>query len=159
MSASANLPHTYDLVSIAKAAGSLGAYRYEIDTFIVSDVTQTALDAAIAAYNDVAYQAQRQAMAAFASAIASGCRVVSTANPSLNDTYAIDPTSLATITSIATGIAARSRVPGGGATFVYPQMSSHQFSATDFLNLASALEDYVYNLSNGLPVTQPVTIS
>lgn len=160
MSASADLSLTFNLVGIATAAGSKGAYRYEGSTLIVEDVTQDALDAAISAYDDGTYQAQRAGAAAFAGAVAAGCPVVSTAKPELNGTYAIDAAQQQIITGIATGIAARNRIPGGGATFIYPDVTGtpHNFSASDFLNFASAVEDYVYNLSNGLLVTQPVII-
>ena len=45
-------------------------------------------------------------------------------------------------------LAARNRVPGGGATFRYGDIAGapHDFTSADFLNFADAVEDYVYLL-------------
>jgi hypothetical protein len=91
----------------------------------------------------------------------SGVQIISTGTSSLNGTYAIYNASQQNITAISSGIAAKNRVPGGGSTFNYPDTMGvmHAFSATNFLNFASAIEDYVYNLSQGIIGSQPVTIA
>jgi hypothetical protein len=118
---------------------------------------QTAVDAVYAAHDP----AKPDPAQLFAMAIAAGCRISSAATPALNGTYAIDDAAQQTITGIAAGIAARNRVPGGGATFTYPDMAGtlHAFSAADFLDFATAVEDYVYALSNGQTPAQPVQIA
>ena len=105
----------------------------------------------------------------FQQALAAGVAVTSTGTPSLNAIYTIDQKQDATITGIATGIAARGRVPGGGATFDYPDKayldsdgasgSTHAFTGAQFLNLAAAIEDYVYALSRGQTPTTPLVIA
>jgi hypothetical protein len=124
------------------------------------DTPQAVKDAAAAVYaaHDPAAPDPR---AAFAATLAGGCAIQSTATPALNATYAIDAPAQQTIAGVATGIAARSRVPGGGASFNYPDASGqlHAFTAADFLNLAAAIEDYVYALSNGEAPAQPVVIA
>jgi hypothetical protein len=105
--------------------------------------------------------AVQQGQAAFFAALLAGCQIVSTGTPALNATYRIDQAQQQTIAGIATGIAARNRVPGGGADFNYPDIDGnlHAFTATNFLDFASAVEDYVYALSNGGSPAQPVTIA
>lgn len=53
MPAKTAVPANYDLVSISKAAGSIGDNnrRYEDGFLVVDDVSQEALDAALAAYD------------------------------------------------------------------------------------------------------------
>lgn len=83
-----------------------------------------------------------------ATKLATGIIVTSTATPALNGTYAVDEEAQRFIAGTAAGIAARNRVPGGGATFGYGDMSGvpHNFTSADFLNFADAVEDYVYQL-------------
>jgi hypothetical protein len=121
------------------------------------DAVKIAVDAVYAAH-DPATPDPRQA---FAAAMAAGCRIQSTATPGLDGTYAIDQAQQQIISGISTGIAARNRVPGGGASFNYPDASGqlHAFTAADFLNFAAAIEDYVYALSNGGAPAQPVQIA
>lgn len=78
--------------------------------------------------------------------LSTSVQVNSTANPSLDGVYAVDPASLQKIAQIATGIAARNRLPGGGTAFNYLDAAgnSHAFGASDFLNFAAAVEDYAY---------------
>jgi hypothetical protein len=98
---------------------------------------QTAVDAVYAAHDPT----KADPTQVFAEAIGAGCQIVSTATPALNGTYAVDETAQRNISGIAAGIAARNRVPGGGATFTYPDMAGtlHAFSAADFLNFATAI--------------------
>lgn len=101
------------------------------------------------------------ALAAYNAAITGGLQIQSTATPALNGTYSIDDGSQKNISGIAAGIASRNRLPGGGSTFDYPDVTvtDHAFTAQNFLDFASAVEDYVYALSKGLTPTQPVVIA
>lgn len=93
--------------------------------------------------------------------IAAGLQIVSTSTPSLNGTYGIGSAEQQNISGIAAGIASRNRLPGGGATFNYGDASGtlHAFNGPNFLNLASAVEDYLYALEQGSAPTQPITIA
>ncbi|MGB8840764.1 MAG: hypothetical protein WCC64_06810 [Aliidongia sp.] len=83
---------------------------------------------------------------------ASGVAIISTSTPSLSGTYAIDPVSLANLTALSTGIAAGKPLPGGGTTFNYADIAGvqHAFTAAAFLNLAAAIESYVYDFDQAL---------
>jgi hypothetical protein len=82
-------------------------------------------------------------------AFAFGLTVSSTSTPALNGTYSITPTAIAYVDSIVASIDAGRGLPGGQSTFIYKDSSggSHSFSSANFLNLAVALRDYVYNLN------------
>lgn len=132
-------------------------------TYIMPGNNDEALDDATSAELQ-AYRAQVTALSpdqAFAAALAGGLAIVSTGTKALNATYAIDAPQQQRISGIAAGISARNRLPGGGSTFQYPDLSGadHDFGATDFLNFAAAVEDYVYALSRGEAPSQPVTIA
>jgi hypothetical protein len=83
---------------------------------------------------------------------ASGIAIISTSTPSLSGTYAIDPASLANLTALSTGIAAGKPLPGGGTSFNYADLAGvqHAFTAAAFLNLAAAIETYVYDFDQAL---------
>jgi hypothetical protein len=83
---------------------------------------------------------------------ASGVAIISTNTPSLSGTYAIDPASLANLTALSTGIAAGKPLPGGGTNFNYADIAGaqHVFTAAAFLNLAAAIETYVYDFDQAL---------
>lgn len=85
-------------------------------------------------------------------AVTAGVNLTSTATPALNGTYALDPESKANITAISTGIAAGKPLPGGGSTFLYADAAGlkHAFSATNFLNFATAVETYIYQFGLSL---------
>lgn len=75
----------------------------------------------------------------------SGVAVTSTSTPAINATY--DVTSLSKLALISANIANGKGLPGGGSTFLYPDISGttfHTFSATNIVNLAYALQSYVY---------------
>lgn len=107
-----------------------------------------------------AWQAFEAGAVAMRNALLNGLQIVSTSTPALNGTYAIDAATQQNISAVASGIASRNRVPGGGSTFNYFDMAGapHAFSATNFLNFAAAAEDYIYALSQGTIGPQPVTI-
>jgi hypothetical protein len=102
---------------------------------------------------------------------AQGVAVQSSGTPALNATYALIPSALDALTSLSTGIAAGKPLPGGGATFNYPDAtgSPHALTGTNLLNLAAAIEGYVYDYQQSLGAllagttaafpTQPLTIS
>jgi hypothetical protein len=83
---------------------------------------------------------------------AQGVAVQSSGTPSLNAIYAIIPSALDALTSLSTGIAAGKPLPGGGSTFNYPDAtgSPHALTSTNLLNLAAAIESYVYNYQQSL---------
>ncbi len=100
-----------------------------------------------------------------ATAQAAGMQLVSTSTPALNGTYAIDSATLAAGANLMAYINA-GKVPGGGATFHYPDISgaAHGFTGPQFLEAWGAAMEYVYALnqvamgvSTALPA-QPVTI-
>jgi hypothetical protein len=95
-----------------------------------------------------------------AALLASGIRIVSTGTPALNGTYAIDDAAKAGIDGIYAGIKDGDGLPGGGSTFNYADLSGamHAFDATSFPNFARAVRDYLYSISQGQPLPQPVTI-
>lgn len=83
------------------------------------------------------------------SAQSPGVQVKSTATPALSGTYAIDVAATANLSALSTGIAAGKPIPGGGTTFIYLDLASapHAFGAADFLNFATAIENYLYNFN------------
>lgn len=96
-----------------------------------------------------------------AATFAAGCQVVSPTRPEVNGTYAIDPAAVQSIAAIASGIVARNRLPGGGASFSFNDILGvpHVFDATTFLAFAEAIEDYVYALNCGDLPFQPRQIT
>lgn len=72
--------------------------------------------------------------------------VVFTGTPALNASYDVDAQAQSFITSIADGIANGKGLPGGGDTFKYNDTTStsHDFNAANFLNMAKAIEDFVF---------------
>jgi hypothetical protein len=89
-----------------------------------------------------------------------GVAVVSTGTPGLSATYAIDPVAQGRISGIAAGIAARNRVPGGGANFPYRDAvgTDHTFTGAQFLDFAAAIEDFVFALGRGQSPATPLVI-
>lgn len=83
-------------------------------------------------------------------ALAAGLMVSSTATPTLNGTYAVDPLTQMDIIAIETSLNAGKGFPGGATTFNYADMSGamHSFAETDFTNFAAAVRDYVYALKS-----------
>jgi hypothetical protein len=88
------------------------------------------------------------AEAAYAAAIAAGIQITSTSSPALNGSYAIDQTAQDAMTEVVTGIADGEGLPGGGATFIYPDASGapHTFTAAQFTTFAVVVRNYVYAL-------------
>lgn len=76
--------------------------------------------------------------------LGAGCQIVSTSNPLLNGTYAMDPMTLLEIASIEASLARGDGLPGATATFLFHDMNaaSHVFSAITFPAFAKAIRDY-----------------
>lgn len=83
-----------------------------------------------------------------------GIQIVSTNNALLNATYGATDNDTNRISSIATGIAAGRGLPGGGSTFYYAdnQGTLHEFNQTEFLNFASSIETFIYNLRGSIRI-------
>jgi hypothetical protein len=76
-----------------------------------------------------------------------GLAITSNSNSSLNGTYAIDSAACQTINSITTGITNKSMtLPGGGSTFVYPDIDgdAHSWNINAFTDFAQTVMNYVY---------------
>jgi len=93
-------------------------------------------------------------------------QIVSISNSSLDGTYASDSGTFQTISGILAAIGAGIGLPGGDDTFTWADAGGnpHFFGAEDFKNLATAIMNFTYTLSQiigGAPLeipTQPVTI-
>jgi hypothetical protein len=79
-------------------------------------------------------------------------QITSTATPALNGTYAISAGSQSNIIALSTGIAAGKPLPGGGSTFNYADATGtqHAFTSANFLDFASAIEGFIYNLGQAI---------
>ena len=129
----------------------------------------TAFAAALAAQAAAAQVAS--AADAYTAIVKAGCQIQSAATPSLNGTYALDTPSIAKMNGIVAGINAGRGLPGGGSTFnLYDQTGGvHAIGSADYLNLAQALENYIYEAmayeaalaggSSATPPAQPVKIA
>jgi hypothetical protein len=108
----------------------------------------------------LAWQALQAAVAAAEALIAGGVQIVCTSKPALNGTYSVDPASKTNIDGIYAGIKGGDGLPGGGATFNYPDVTGamHAFDATTFPGFAKAVRDFAYQVAQGETPSQPVTI-
>ena len=114
------------------------------------------------------YQVLQQQCAPLAQG--AGVAVVSTGTPAISATYPIDPVAQAQMSAIAAGLAAGRGLPGGGATFLYPDINHAQrsFTSANFLAMASAIEGFLYQFNQAVATlvaggaaslpTQPLTI-
>jgi hypothetical protein len=102
----------------------------------ITSAQKTSIQAVLAAHNAATPDLTQQV------------QVNSTGTPALNGVYAIDDVSQSKIAAIAAGIAAKNRVPGGGSTFNYFDVSgvAHAFTAANFLDFAAVIEDYAYTV-------------
>lgn len=96
--------------------------------------------------------------------LSNGIPVVCQDNEMLSGTYGADPSSLANISAIATGISAGQSLPSGQSTFNYRDINnnSHMFTASAFLAFGAAIEAFLYqtreailSLIEGNEVTLP----
>lgn len=79
--------------------------------------------------------------------LALGIAVSSAGTPAINATYSLAPAAIQRLNLIASLIANGKGLPGGGGTMLYPDTSgnTHTFTSTNILNLATALQTYIYN--------------
>ena len=84
--------------------------------------------------------------------LATGIAVVSASAPAISATYPADQAAQAQMSAIAAGIGAGRGLPGGGDTFLYPDLSGvqHTFTAAEFLAMAAAIEGYLYAFNQAL---------
>lgn len=118
----------------------------------------------------VAHQAELRPDQIGAALFAVGCQIASTGTPALNGTYAIDQISQQQMAGVATSIAAGFGFPASLTEIPWPDVSGvpHLFDQPAFLNLAYAIQSYIYGiyqtigaLQAGIPApwpAQPVTI-
>ena len=109
--------------------------------------------------------------ATLATKLATGIAITSTSTAALSTTYALDDVTLAQIGSVAQDAAAGLGLPGGGATFVYPDINSvpRTFTSAQIIALYKAMRDLVFQLqtqaaiaaAGGVPVypAQSATIA
>lgn len=76
-----------------------------------------------------------------------GVAVSSAGTPAINATYSLAPLAMQKLNLITALIANGKGLPGGGGTLLYPDTSgnTHTFTSANILNLAVALQTYIYN--------------
>lgn len=97
----------------------------------------------------VSYVTPASASGELAARIAAGITVVSTGAPALNAVYALDSVTLGQIGSVARDAASGLGLPGGAATFAYPDAtgSPRVFDQTQMINLYKAQRDLLLTLN------------
>jgi hypothetical protein len=85
----------------------------------------------------------------FAGLMAAGVTVTSSSDPSLNAVYSVTTAAQNNTTAIAASIAAGQGLPHGATSIQWLDADgvSHSFTAAQFLALADAIRNYVYDLS------------
>lgn len=75
-----------------------------------------------------------------------GATVSSTGTPAINAIYGMDPTSFSRLNTITSMLSNGKALPSGTTTFSYPDVTGnlHTFTATNIINLASALQAWRY---------------
>lgn len=88
----------------------------------------------------------RQQAEQFSSIVSAGVVATSPSTPALNATYAADDATQARLSAIVAGIAAGQGLPGGGVTFLHPDISGapHAFTAAQIVALAKFTRDFIY---------------
>jgi hypothetical protein len=83
-----------------------------------------------------------------ATKFAAGIAITSTGTPALNATYALDQTTLDQIGAVARDVAGGLGLPGGGASFSYPDIAGvpRSFTAANVQALYRAMRDLVFAL-------------
>jgi hypothetical protein len=91
----------------------------------------------------------QQVPATLAEKFALGIAIASTGTPAIDATYALDQTTLDQVGSVARDAAAGLGLPGGGATFVYPDIAGapRTFTAAAIQGLYKAMRDCVFALN------------
>lgn len=80
--------------------------------------------------------------------LSQGIMITSTGTPALNGVYDISPDSQLKISGVVTGVTAGKGIPGGASTFAWQDMGGvpHEFTSTQFIDFAAAIEEYMYSL-------------
>jgi hypothetical protein len=111
----------------------------------------------------LAYEVMHAAPAAYASAVAAGCQIVSTGTPSISGTYGIGSQDEINLNSLQAGIAASAPWLGGYRDIAGAKhtMTAPQFTAiaTAILGYVEALDEWYAGGCVGSAPAQPVTIS
>jgi hypothetical protein len=90
-----------------------------------------------------------QAQSLLAQKIAAGIAVTSTGSPGLSATFALDPTTMDQIGSVARDSASGLGLPGGGSTFMYPDLTAtrHSLTGPQIIGLYKAQRDLLLALN------------
>jgi hypothetical protein len=90
-----------------------------------------------------------QAQASFDAYSALGIVITCTGNAALSATYAIDPTTMNEVGSVARDAASGLGLPGGGSTFTYPDATGtpRTFTSTQLIALYKAQRDLLFILN------------
>ena len=96
------------------------------------------------------------AQSVFNAALAAGIAVTSTGTSALNATYSVTQEAQDNAAAVAASIGSGQGLPGGGTTFEYLDSANvpHAFTAAQFLTLADAIRNYVYQLDIQLATAQ-----
>lgn len=86
---------------------------------------------------------------AVADALAQGIVVTSTSNPSLNAVYALDPTTLDQIGSVARDYGSGLGLPGGASNFTYPDQNRepHAFTGPQIVGLYIGMRNLLLSIN------------
>jgi hypothetical protein len=117
---------------------------------------QTAAQNVVASFDPNALSPTAQ----IAALLTAGLQITSTSTPARSGTYAVDDSAKANIDGIYSGIKDGDGLPGGGTTFNYPDIGGvmRPFDAPSFSAFAKAVRDYLYSVSQGSPLQQPIPI-
>jgi hypothetical protein len=145
MTASVTVTPDMNLAAIATAAGAASVDQYWYDPaaglLYVSEITQAALDDALAAYDPDALPPEK----ILAEKFAAGCAVVSsTAHPVLTGIWALDQETQLQVAILATS-AAQFGLPRGVSSINFPDKDGtpHTLSVADIGLLFTTLRDYI----------------
>lgn len=101
--------------------------------------------------------AAEQILTGYSALTTAGLSITSTGSPSISATYAVDEKSQANLSGIAATIGFLGEFPGGGSSFVYPDISSNPIvfsSVADFRKFYSAYVSFVLQISQALAIKQ-----
>lgn len=104
----------------------------------------------------VAWLARQAVPATFAAKLANGLAVTSTGTSAISATYALDPTTLDQIGSVARDAASGLGLPGALTTFIYPDINStpRTLTSANVQALYKAMRDIVSALNTQAAIAQ-----